>query len=89
MRGDTRASVHGDASDVVAALLDRSPSASRRSHTAATVTLERGAPLEVVSAVLGHASLAITADAYARPAADAKRRALEAVSESFATIAIV
>jgi integrase len=58
-------------------------------HTAATVMLERGAPLEVVSAVLGHASLAITADVYARPAADAKRRALESVSESFAAIAIV
>jgi len=29
-------------------------------HTAATL-LDRGAPLEVVSAILGHASLAITA----------------------------
>jgi integrase len=52
-------------------------------HTAATVMLEQGAPLEVVSAVLGHASLAITADVYAKPAADAKRRALTAVSDSY------
>jgi integrase len=31
-------------------------------HTAATLLLEQGVPLEVVSAVLGHAGLAITAD---------------------------
>lgn len=54
-------------------------------HTAATALLEAGVPLEVVSAVLGHASLAITADVYARVTGDAKRRALaqlEAVSSS-------
>jgi integrase len=43
--------------------------------------LDRGAPLEVVSAILGHASLAITADVYARVTLDAKRRALEALSD--------
>jgi integrase len=37
-------------------------------------------PLEVVSAILGHASLAITADVYARVTMDAKRRALEPLS---------
>jgi integrase len=45
-------------------------------HTAATLMLEDGVPLEVVSAILGHAGLAITADVYARVTADSKRRAL-------------
>ena len=51
-------------------------------HTAATLMLDRGVPLEVVSAVLGHAGLAITADVYARPTADAKRRALETIADA-------
>jgi integrase len=51
-------------------------------HTAATLLLDRGVPLEVVSAILGHASLAITADVYARVTLDAKRRALEALSDA-------
>jgi integrase len=54
-------------------------------HTAATLMLDRGVPLEVVSAVLGHTGLAITADVYARPTADAKRRALETVATALAT----
>lgn len=45
-------------------------------HTAATLLLDQGVALEVVSAVLGHASLSITSDVYARVTADAKRRAL-------------
>lgn len=45
-------------------------------HTAATLLLDRGVPLEVVSAVLGHAGLAITADVYASVSEDSKRRAL-------------
>lgn len=45
-------------------------------HTAATLLLDAGVPLEVVSAILGHASLSITADVYARVTSDAKRRAL-------------
>ncbi|MGH9184309.1 MAG: tyrosine-type recombinase/integrase, partial [Acidimicrobiales bacterium] len=45
-------------------------------HTAATLMLDDGVPLEVVSAILGHASLSITADVYARVSKDAKRRAL-------------
>lgn len=45
-------------------------------HTAATLLLEQGVPLEVVSAILGHASLSITADIYAKVTQDAKRRAL-------------
>jgi integrase len=53
-------------------------------HTAATLMLERGVPLEVVSAILGHASLAITSDIYARVGADAKRRGLAALDEALA-----
>jgi integrase len=45
-------------------------------HTAATLLLDQGVPLEVVSAILGHSGLAITADVYSRVTADAKRRAL-------------
>jgi integrase len=51
-------------------------------HTAASLLLDQGVPLEVVSAVLGHASLAITADVYARVTLDAKRRALEVLSDA-------
>lgn len=51
-------------------------------HTAATLMLEQGVPLEIVSAVLGHAGLAITADIYARPGMDAKRRALANLATS-------
>jgi integrase len=49
-------------------------------HTTATLMLDRGVPLELVSAVLGHKGYAITADVYARPTADAKRRALETLA---------
>jgi len=45
-------------------------------HTCATVMLANGVALEVVSAVLRHSSIRITADTYARVAADAKRKAL-------------
>jgi integrase len=45
-------------------------------HTCATLLLEDGTPLEVVSAVLGHASLSITADVYGSIGMDAKRAAL-------------
>jgi integrase len=48
-------------------------------HTAATLMLQRGVPLEVVSAILGHASLAITSDIYAKVGMDAKRAALTAL----------
>lgn len=48
-------------------------------HTAGTILLEGGVPLEVVSAVLGHANLSITADVYAKVRADLKRQALRGV----------
>jgi integrase len=48
-------------------------------HTAATLLLEAGVPLEVVSAILGHANLNITADIYAKVRGDLKRRGLSAL----------
>jgi integrase len=39
--------------------------------------LDQGVPLEVVSAVLGHAGPAITADVYVRLTEDSKRRHLD------------
>jgi integrase len=45
-------------------------------HTAATLLLDEGVSLEVVSAILGHAGLAITADVYAKVTADSMRRSL-------------
>jgi integrase len=49
-------------------------------HTAATLLLERDVPLEVVSAILGHSSLGITADVYAKVRGDLKRRGLARLS---------
>ncbi|MGH2601168.1 MAG: site-specific integrase [Dehalococcoidia bacterium] len=51
-------------------------------HTAVILLLDAGVPLEVVSAILGHASLAVTADIYAKVTQDAKRRALRAVEHN-------
>lgn len=45
-------------------------------HTAATLLLEDGVPLEVVSAILGHAKINVTADIYAKVRADLIRRRL-------------
>lgn len=58
-----------------AGVSDRRPYASR--HTCATLLLESGVPLEVVSAILGHSGLAITADVYSKVRSDLKRRGLE------------
>ena len=44
-------------------------------HTV-TLLLEQGVPLEVVTAILGHAGQAITADVYAKVTADSMRRSL-------------
>jgi integrase len=44
-------------------------------HTAATLMLNNGVPLEVVSATLGHAGLAITADVYAKVRPELQRTA--------------
>jgi integrase len=51
-------------------------------HTCATLLLDQGVPLEVVSAVLGHASLGVTANIYAKVTADSKRRALTQLDDA-------
>lgn len=45
-------------------------------HTAATLLLEAGVPLEVVSAILGHANINITSTIYTKIRADLMRRGL-------------
>jgi integrase len=57
-----------------AQVADRRPYAAR--HSAATLLLEGDVPLEVVSAILGHSGISITADVYAKVRADLKRRGL-------------
>ncbi len=47
-------------------------------HTYASLALQRGVPLLVVSRQLGHASVAITADVYGHLAPDATRQAADA-----------
>jgi integrase len=48
-------------------------------HTAATLMLNNGVPLEVVSKILGHAGLAITADVYAKVRPELQRTAADAM----------
>ncbi len=50
-------------------------------HTAGTLMLNAGVPLEVVSATLGHAGLAITADVYAAVLPDLQRGAATAMQQ--------
>jgi integrase len=50
-------------------------------HSAATLMLNRGVPLEVVSATLGHAGYAITADVYARVRPQLQRQAADAMQD--------
>jgi integrase len=65
---------------------DRCSSAVRRfhvsRHTAATLLLEADVPLEVVSAILGHSNIGITADIYAKVRSDLKRRAFARLDAS-------
>lgn len=46
-------------------------------HTAATLLLQAGVELEVVSAILGHANIGITAGVYAKVRGDLMRKGLE------------
>ncbi len=48
-------------------------------HTYASLAIQRGVPLVVVSRQLGHASIAITADTYGHLAPDAGRQAADAM----------
>ena len=50
-------------------------------HTAATLMLNNGVPLEVVSATLGHAGLALTADVYAKVRPELQRTAADAMEQ--------
>jgi integrase len=45
-------------------------------HTAPTMLLEAGVELEVVSAILGHSNIRLTASIYAKVRSDLKRRGL-------------
>ncbi|NLT31012.1 MAG: tyrosine-type recombinase/integrase, partial [Propionibacterium sp.] len=53
-------------------------------HSAATVMLESGVPLKVVSEILGHFSVSITGDIYAHVSADVAREAVAALGAAFA-----
>lgn len=59
-------------------------------HTAATLMLDGGASLEQISKILGHSSIAVTGDIYARPSAEsirgaaAKGLALVSTADGFA-----
>jgi integrase len=52
-------------------------------HSAASVMLARGVPLEVVSEVLGHSSIYITKDVYGHLVEGAKRDAAERIAAAF------
>lgn len=54
-------------------------------HTAATLLLDAGEPLERVSALLGHSSYAVTADVYASVTARARREALSSLDAVLGT----
>jgi len=51
-------------------------------HSAASVMITRGVPLKVVSDILGHGSIAITADIYGHVSPDISREALAGLSEA-------
>lgn len=51
-------------------------------HSAATLLLEAGVELEVVSAILGHANIGITADVYAKVRNDLKRKGLAKLDQA-------
>ena len=51
-------------------------------HTAATLMLAAGVPLNAVSEALGHASLAITASVYAHVTPDVRREAADAIDRA-------
>lgn len=52
------------------------------SPSAATAMLTNGVPLKVVSEILGHASIVITADIYGHISPDVSREALATLSKS-------
>jgi integrase len=52
----------------------------RKRHSAATLWLEAGLPLKLVAELLGHASMAITADAYSHILPAYRRQAAEVLA---------
>jgi integrase len=54
-------------------------------HSAATIMLSMGVPLEVISKTLGHAGYAITADIYAHVGSDLQRRAADAMDRALSS----
>jgi len=46
-------------------------------HTFATRAIEKGAPVKVVSEILGHSSVQVTMDLYCHPSIEAKRNVIE------------
>ena len=48
-------------------------------HSAATVMIENGVPLKVVSEILGHFSVSITGDIYAHACPDVSAQAMDAL----------
>jgi len=70
------------------ALCDRAGIPRRRfhalRHSAATLMLAAGTPLEVISKTLGHAGYAITADVYARVVPELQREAADAMNRVLA-----
>jgi integrase len=50
-------------------------------HSAATMFLEAGVPMKVVQDVLGHSSMAVTADIYSHVTPAFKRQAADALAE--------
>jgi integrase len=53
-------------------------------HSAATMLLEAGVPMRVVQEVLGHSSMAVTADVYSHVTPAFKRQAAEALAAHLA-----
>ena len=49
-------------------------------HSAATIMLAQGVPIEVVSRVFGHASIRITANIYGHVSPETNRRAADAMA---------
>lgn len=54
-------------------------------HSAASVMLSAGVPLKVVSDLLGHSGIAITADVYGHVSPDVSRSAVEALSAALSS----
>lgn len=53
-------------------------------HSAATMLLESGVPMKVVQEVLGHSSMAVTADVYSHVTPGFKRQAADALASYLA-----